>query len=124
MTRENRIHPRVPASFQAEILDSAGNRLEVTTVNLSLSGVMIEATQEHFESILVNSKGLNLNKPVEVDLQFKIPKNKSSRIVSSHCRAIYVRRMAQNKYYIGFKFLKITQKCEAVVKAYIDANIR
>lgn len=103
---------------------SGGGKLEVWLANISMNGVMIEATQSDFQTILANNKELHLNKPVEVDLKFKLPGDKAEpAAVNVRCRAIYVRRQSQNKYFIGFKFLKIAQRNMLAVKEYIDTNL-
>lgn len=92
--------------------------------NISANGVMIETSQAGFETILVNSKELHLHQPVEVNIKFDLPGIKVEQVsVRSHCRAIYVRRQSQNKYFVGFKFLKISQRGQKTVNNFIDNNL-
>lgn len=125
MTVNNRIHPRVKAHFPVEVTAGDGVKLEVFLENVSINGLMIVASQYDFETILVNSRGLQLNKPVEADLRFSLhDKDKPANgDIQVRCRAVYVRRQSQNKYFIGFKFLKISQHNQQLVTRYVNDNL-
>ena len=85
---------------------------------------MVDATQLEFQEILNHRNSIKLDEPVEVDVQFKLTGIDGLPIViSSHCRAIYVRRISQNKYYVGFKFLKISKRFETAIEVFIQNNI-
>lgn len=118
LNNENRIHRRVQAGFETEVILPNGNCLHVTTSNLSLNGVMINATHQDFEMMLGTKKNLDLS--VEVDLKFKLSnKNADPILVSCHCRTVYIRRVAQDRYVMGFKFLKINQGFESAIQKFI-----
>lgn len=122
LNNENRIHPRVLAGFETEVTLADGQRLSVTTANISLTGVMIDVNQRDFETIL--KKRINLEVPVEVDLKFKLPdQNETILLVTSHCRTVYVRRISQNQYFIGFKFLKINHRFERAIQEFIRHHL-
>ena len=84
---------------------------------------MINATHEHFEHLLSANHNINLKDPLEVDLQFKLGTSNDAEVIATHARAVYVRRISQNQYHLGFKFLKISQQTDSIIKAYVDANL-
>ncbi len=122
LNNENRIHPRVLAGFETEVILADGQRISVTTANISLAGVMIDVNQKDFERIL--KKRIILDVPVEVDVEFKLPEaNDTTLLVNSHCRTVYVRRISQDQYYIGFKFLKINHRFEKAIQDFIQHHL-
>ena len=124
MPSDSRIDPRVKARIPTQLKISGGPQLEIWMENISITGLMLEASRDDFQKILVNSKGLHIHEPVEVDLNFSLPGKAVAQVtVNARCRAIYVRRQSQNKYYIGFKFLKITQRSKMAVNRYINHKL-
>lgn len=124
MPNESRLDPRVKAQFPAQLKISDGTQLEIWIENISINGVMVEATRDNFQLILANNKGLQQHEPVEVTLTFKLPgKNTTEVTVNVHCRAVYVRRQSQNKYYMGFKFLKLSQRSKLTVQHFINYKL-
>ena len=120
---ETRIFPRAPADYPIEIGVRKGEIIHTTLVNVSRNGVMISACHQHFEQLLAANHNVNLNEPLEVDLQFKLGADDSAEVIATHARAIYVRRIAQDQYHLGFKFLKISQQTDGVIKAYVEENL-
>ncbi len=120
---DNRINPRVPISISATIMLSDKSSLEVHTDNLSMGGVQIIATQSDFQSI-VNSQGsVSLDKQSEIDTNFSLPRKKGAPLtIKAHCRVIHIRRVSQNQYYVGLKFLKMPQASAVAIQNYIRNN--
>jgi len=99
-------------------------RLAVTTINLSLTGMMVKATEADFKAIITHQHQLALRQPVEADIRLELMHKDQSHIIDSLCRAIYVRRISQNKYHIGFKFLNISPSNEEIINTYILTHLK
>jgi len=121
---DNRIHPRVAADFPCDITADDNVRLLVRLANISVGGLMITASQQDFETLLANSRELQLNRPVEADLSFALVSQPSmADRLQVRCRAVYVRRRSQDKYFIGFKFLNPSAHCQAAVNRYLNEHL-
>lgn len=121
----NRIHPRVPAGFEAVVIDKTGKALRVKTSNISISGIMLSVNHDQFREILQDQistvKGAE---PVEFGISLSIPsKNNKDHPIKTNCRAVYVRRFSQNHYQVGLNFLKLDITDEEAIKKYVLANI-
>ena len=92
--------------------------------NISITGLMLKLAEMTFRKSLLTAKACIYMNPLKWDLKFSLPGKAVAQVtVNARCRAIYVRRQSQNKYYIGFKFLKITQRSKMAVNRYINHKL-
>lgn len=119
-----RIHPRVNVMLPCKVQHPCGYLLSVTAINLSVTGLMVEATEADFKTIIAHQQQITLNRPVEADIKLELTDEYQGHAIDSLCRAIYVRRISQNKYRIGFKFLNISTPDEEKVAHYILARLK
>lgn len=124
MAREHRLDPRVPAHFPVTVTLANNIQLTLAMDNISTSGVMLHASQQDFQTILANNKGLQLQEPVEAVLSFELPGKRSPSIqLKLPCRAIYVRRQSQNKYFMGFKYIRLPARAQSVIRNYVNHKL-
>lgn len=124
MINDSRINPRVPLSTSIKI-DLPDNRsIQIQSENVSLSGLMLVATQEEFEALLYRKNPDGVNVQPELHATFTLPRYDSKDlIVDTRCRAIHVRRESQNKYYVGVKFLQLNQAAVAAIQQHVKNNL-
>lgn len=124
MINDSRINPRVPLCTSVKIDLPNDSSVQIQSENISLSGLMLIATQDEFEAMLYrkNTEGKNLQP--ELHATFTLPRKDGKNIaVDSRCRAIHVRRASQDKYYIGLKFLQLNQAAASVIQLHIQNNL-
>lgn len=85
---------------------------------------MLTTTQEEFETLLYRKNTTAVNVQPELHATFILPRNNAKDLkVDTRCRAIHVRRVSQNKYYIGVKFLKLNQSAVSAIQQHVQSNI-
>ena len=129
MVANNRIHPRVKIQLTATLESDDHEVLELVTENVSMSGAMLDVSREDFLSILGNSDPqFAPNRPATreniLTLSLPAPGKGRKPAFVSHCRAIHVRRISQNRYLIGLKFTQIKNDGATQLKAFIDQSLK
>jgi len=121
---DNRINPRVPLCTSVEIDLPDNCCIQIQSENISLSGLLLTATQKQFEAMLYRKNAEGVNVQPEIHSTFTLPrKNAKDLSVDAQCRAIYVRRASQNKYYIGLKFLQLNQAAASAIQLHIKNHL-
>lgn len=129
MVNDNRFNPRVHADFLASILLTEQQGIEVSIANISISGIMIDATQREFRSIL-GERHTNFSahqtETREMDVKFSLPGDSGRGCgadIEVRCRAVYVRRISQDSYHIGLKFLTLDTASRSKIIRYVDTAL-
>lgn len=126
MINDNRINPRVPIDLTVTITLPDNGDIEVHSENISLSGLMIVASHDEFQAILHRKIAEHATAQTEPELKvsFTMTRSDSKPIpIKTSCRAIHVRRISQDKYFIGLKFLKLSQSAAAAIQHHINNNL-
>lgn len=124
MNNDNRINPRVALSVPVSVTLPDKREIEIQSENISLTGIMIAATQQEFETILHRKNPRGINVQPELLARFRMPRKSTTDLtVNTQCRAIHVRRISQNKYYIGLKFLQLNQAAASAIQYHIENNL-
>jgi len=85
---------------------------------------MLVATQQEFEALLHRKNPDGINVQPELHATFTMARQDSKDlIVDAHCRAIHVRRVSQNQYYVGLKFLQLNQAAASAIQQHIQNNL-
>ena len=100
MSIERRFHPRKDVNFSVNIvLNNNEQQLESTAVNLSLSGIQLSLDKASVDLILEQA-----GHPAE----FQINLSDNSGVAPITVRLIVNRRVSQNKFLLGLKFINIS----------------
>jgi len=123
-TNNGRINPRVPLVLPVKIYLPDERTIQIQSENISLSGIMLVANQQEFEALLhrKNPDGINVQPDLHTTFTMARQDNKDL-IVDAHCRAIHVRRVSQNQYYVGLKFLQLNQAAASAIQQHIQNNL-
>jgi hypothetical protein len=98
--------------------------VKIQAENISLSGLMLTATQEEFEAMLHRKNTEGVNVQPKLHATFTLPrKNAKDLTIDASCRAIHVRRASQNKYHIGLKFLQLNQAAASAIQLHIQSHL-
>lgn len=121
---DSRINPRVPLGIEVNITLPDKREIQIQSENISLTGIMIAATQQEFESLLHRKNPEGVNIQPELLASFSMPRKSAANLaVNAQCRAIHVRRVSQNKYLIGLKFLQLNQAAASAIQYHIESNL-
>jgi len=121
---DNRINPRVPLSVPVDITLPDKREIQIQSENISLTGIMLAATQQQFEAILHRKSAEGINVQPELHARFTMPRKDAKDLtVNAQCRAIHVRRISQNNYFIGLKFLQLNQAAASAIQYHIENNL-
>lgn len=114
MNSERRIYPRVNTHLAAELETYTGNSIDVTLINLSVSGMLVQGGNE-IASLTPPVEGA----PLEVHLHFGL----IDQAVHCHCRAVYVRRQSQECTQLGLSLLSIDRQALKCIQRYITQQL-
>jgi c-di-GMP-binding flagellar brake protein YcgR len=122
---DNRINPRAPIDLVVTVTLPDDKAIEVHSDNISLSGMMVVATHEQFQAILHRKTTLhnNAKSEPELNVSFTLTKHNKPLPIRTHCRAIHVRRISQDKFFIGLKFLQLSQAAAVTIQQYVTSNL-
>ena len=129
MLNDSRINPRVKANFAADILLAEQQPIEVPVANISLTGIMLDATQVEFRALLGERHTIfspHQTEPREMDLKFCLPGGPGlgrMAMIDVRCRAVYVRRISQNCFHIGLKFIQLDAGAEAKIAKFVSVSL-
>jgi hypothetical protein len=111
MSIERRYHPRKDVNFSVSIvLKDSEQQLTTTAINISLSGVQLSADKACVDFILSHT-----NHPA----QFQIILNEDKKLGLMPVRLIVNRRLSQNNFLLGLKFINITVAQLTSIKALL-----
>ncbi len=121
---DSRINPRVPLEIEVNVKFADRREVQLQSENISLTGIMIAATQQVYDMLSHRKNPEAINTQPELLVSFSMPRKATENLaVNAQCRAIHIRRMSQNKYLIGLKFLQLNQTAASAIQHYIDKNL-
>lgn len=121
---DNRINPRVPFGIQVKVIFPDRREIQIHSENISLSGIMVVAAKPEFEALLNRKNTQDFYLQPEVQVSFNIASKSASNLtVNVTCRAIHIRRISQNRYLIGLKFLQLNQMAASAIQYHIESNL-
>jgi len=116
MNNSRRKFPRVPLQGKVD-LQLAGMERSGELMDISPSGLQIEC-RHHLVEHLSNFKSEAGLFP-HFELRFKLARHGGAAI-KSICDVSYCRRLSQDKYYLGLKFISLSEADESRVMDFID----
>ena len=120
MNSERRKYPRVVLGGEASIL-LAGVVRNGGLMNVSPSGIQIECQHNVIEH-LSRHKSDSGQYP-DFEFEFALPNGGSSEMsIKAVCKVSYCRRQRQDLYHLGLSFLKLSEKDEKTLDAYIGES--
>lgn len=115
MFQERRIYPRVNVQIPAEAEDGRGDSADVTLINLSLGGVLIEGGAD-----LLLLKAPVDGMPLELKLHFGLV----DEAIHCHCRVVYNQRQSQQCIRLGLIILSIDQHAGELLQTFIEKQAK
>lgn len=116
MNNGRRKFPRVPLQGEVD-LQIAGIMRSGELMDISPAGIQIECRHQLIEHLsgFKSEAGLFPN----FEMRFKLAKQGGSA-VKSVCEVSYCRRLSQDKYHLGLKFISLSEADESRVMEFID----
>jgi hypothetical protein len=115
MIQERRIFPRLHVDIPAEVEDGRGVSADVTLLNLSLSGLLIEGGSD-----LLQLQPVVAGLPLELKVHFGL----EDQPLHCHCRVVYNQRQSQQCMRYGLIILSIDQNASDALQAYINRSVK
>ena len=117
MLTDSRFHPRVETDFPVQV-GIPGDNTGARIINISLGGIAVWGNHE-LESILkLDNSGAN--GVVDYVVSFSMP----GRELSEICRLVRVRRLSQDRFEFGLKFVDLNPQDMAIISEYVDNHAR
>lgn len=118
--KELRLHPRIPSKLLAEVTNSDGETLTAKVINLSPGGLMLHGDEPVKQLIFA---GQDPDKdpifhPVEVEVRVHLPEQQQP--FYSRIRLLYIRRLSQNEYNMGFRYVAISSIHSKMMERHIS----
>ncbi len=122
MKKERRLYPRLKTSLPIEITMPDGEIVTTSTINLSTSGVQMECgLNEASQMFSVSEDEKALGKPIELKTCMRLPiKPSAPTEVCLLCRIVISRRLGENLYHIGLKYIGLKEEQQQDLEAYLD----
>ncbi|WOH36983.1 PilZ domain-containing protein [Thalassotalea fonticola] len=112
MSIERRFHPRKDVNFSVSItLENSNEQLSSTAINLSLSGIQLSVDKSGVDLILSQCSH---------PAQFQIRLNDDNKVDRFTVRLIVNRRISQNQFLLGLKFIDISVEQLAILETIIN----
>ncbi|WP_286236940.1 PilZ domain-containing protein [Neptuniibacter halophilus] len=111
---ERRIHPRIHVQLPAELATREGESVDVSLINLSLGGMLVEGGPE-----MAGLKPPVIGAPLELYLHFGI----DDQPLHCLCRVVYNQRQSQTCLRYGLSILSIDQQASQVLQGFIDRHL-
>tara|TARA_R110002167_G_scaffold54240_2_gene154612 strand:- start:2671 stop:3075 length:405 start_codon:yes stop_codon:yes gene_type:complete len=115
---ELRLHPRIATSLMAEITNSAGVTLAAKIHDLSPGGLMLDGEAELKTFVF---EGHDPDKdplfhPIELEIRIQLP---NQQRFFSQMRLLYIRRLSQSQYNLGFRYVALSSIHVHMMERYI-----
>ncbi len=115
MNPERRIYPRVNVKIAAELSGRDGETADVTLINLSQIGMLVEGGME-MKALKPPVAGV----PLELYLHFSLEDGP----VHCHCRVVYQQRQSQQCLRYGLSVLSVDQQASERLQTFIHQHIK
>lgn len=118
MLTDSRLHPRVDTDFEVKVGIPGDASSGARIISMSVGGIAIQGGQE-LEHILsmdqADDKGVTGHL-----ISFSMPGGELSEV----CRLVHVRRLSQQRYEFGLKFINLNPQNVAVISSYVNRHVR
>ncbi|WP_390616975.1 PilZ domain-containing protein [Maricurvus nonylphenolicus] len=115
-----RREPRFKTNFSCSV-DTPDQHSEAVITNLSMSGLQLECDHGLMQALMPNIKRPSPHQPISLAVHFEVPTSyKDKDAIDLHCKIIYSRRLAQDKFVIGCMFSEFEHQCETVLEDYLQ----
>ncbi|EAR59785.1 PilZ domain-containing protein [Neptuniibacter caesariensis] len=115
MNPERRIYPRLNVNIAAELSTREGETADVTLINLSLGGMLVEGGPE-----MAELKPPVQGAPLELYLHFGL----ADGPVHCLCRVVYNQRQSQRCLRYGLSILSVDHQASERLQAYIQQQLK
>ncbi|WP_421865538.1 PilZ domain-containing protein [Motiliproteus sp.] len=114
-----RLHPRIPCSLSAEVHNDRDEPISCRISNISPGGMMLEGGPELREFVFCGHQTDRdpLRHVIEINVLIKLPDQ--AQPFQSRARLLYIRRLSELRFNLGFRFVAIAQLQAKVMEAYI-----
>ncbi|RDE22740.1 PilZ domain-containing protein [Motiliproteus coralliicola] len=114
-----RLHPRIPCSLSAEVHNDRDDPINCHISNISPGGMMLEGGPELREFVFCGHQTDRdpLRHAIEVSVDIKLPGQ--TQPFRSRARLLYIRRLSELRFNLGFRFVAIAQLQAKMMEAYI-----
>lgn len=104
---ELRQFPRVHTQLEAELTNGEGETHLAIISNISPGGLMIHGDNAVKQHICEFEDRDPMQEPVEIHLRCKLPGEPQPFLC--RCRLIYIRRLSQSEFDIGFRYIDMSE---------------
>lgn len=115
--RDSRLYPRAQTDLETWIgmpgADQPGQIL-----NISLAGLLVAGDDQLAAMLSLDSDVKQA--AAEQLISFTL----RSQALSEVCRVIHVRRLSQNRYEFGLKFIQLSEESEQIIADYVEQQLR
>lgn len=102
-----------------------GEIITSTTINLSLNGVQLGCgRQEASQMFSVSEDEKALGKPIELKTCLQLPIKPAPTEICLLCRIVISRRLGENSYHIGLKYIGLKEDQKKTLEAYLDQLLK
>ena len=118
MQTDNRIHPRISLTIPIRLVAPDNNSLTATSHNISLGGIVLETDSTVHKELIATNSSDNMT---QYKLAFTLPhQNKSLQL---NTRVVYVRRLSQNLFHIGLRFVEPNEQSRKLIENYVKSHL-
>ena len=119
---ELRLHPRIATQLMAKITNSAGEVITTQIHDLSPGGLMLEGDQTLRSMVFANHDPDKdpLVHPVELHISIQLPGQQQP--FTSKIRLLYIRRLSQSLYNLGFRYFALSSTHAHMMARHIFAG--
>ena len=119
---EQRLLPRFPLQLSAEVLRNGTSRYAATTRDIARGGVGLEVDSHAVTALAQGGSVLTTGDQFDVRISDVPAKDGRMAVLQIRCQAHFVRRLSQNRYAVGAKFVRFDspeseQLLDALVKS-------
>lgn len=102
-----------------------GDIIHAITVNLSPAGIQIACDRVTVNSILPLSQRRLPRRSPDVDVRLRFPESSGMPdVIDARCTAIFSRRVAENEYRIGLRFLSFEGDDYQKLEHFLDNGLQ
>jgi len=124
--KERRIFPRLNSAIPIEVTMPDGEVVTATTMNFSMSGVQLACGRDEASQMFsVSEDEKTLGKPIELKTYLKLPINPAAPTeICLLCRIVISRRLEENVYHIGLKYIGLKEDQKQTLETYLDQLLK
>jgi hypothetical protein len=124
MNANRREFPRVETEFLVEIVQPNGKLVPAGAVNISQAGLQLACDRPTAERIVKEARQVGQGHPAETDVKFALPfADGARRPVEAHCQIIWSKKVEENSYRIGIRFLDVTGQGDDALTRFIEESM-